>query len=138
MLKESPIHETSSLILFDGVCNFCNSSVNFIIARDRNDRFRFAPLQSEFGRSVIERYGLSAIDSIILIEDGQAHTHSTAALRIARRLGFPWSLAYAAIVIPRLLRDFFYRAFAANRYRLFGKKDECMLPTPEIRAKFLG
>lgn len=138
MPNETQNEESRPVILFDGVCNFCNGSVNFIIARDGADRFRFAPLQSEFGAAMIEKHGLSGIDSIILIEDGKAHTHSTAALRIARGLGFPWNLAYAAIVIPRFVRDIFYRAFAANRYRLFGKKDECMLPTPEVRAKFLG
>ena len=127
-----------SIILFDGVCNFCNGSVNYIIRRDSADRFRFAALQSETGRTLVERFGLTDIDSIILVEGDQAYTHSTAALRIARTLGGIGSAAYAAIIVPRFIRDFLYRAFAANRYRFFGRTDECMIPTPEVRAKFLG
>ncbi len=126
------------LVLFDGVCNFCNGSVNFIIRNDKADRFRFAPLQSDIGRENIERFGLDSLDSIILVEDDQAFAHSTAALRIARGLGFPWSLSYAGIIVPRFLRDFFYKTFAKYRYKMFGRTDACMIPTPEVRAKFLG
>lgn len=125
------------IILFDGVCNFCNGSVNFIIGLDRQSVFRFAPLQSAHGRRYVEEFGLQDIDSIILVEDGRAYTHSTAALRIARRLGGAWRLLYAGIAIPRFLRDPLYKLFAANRYRLFGKKDECMIPTPSVRSRFL-
>lgn len=127
-----------SLVLFDGVCNFCNGSVNFIIRHDKDDRFRFAPLQSDLGRENIDRFGLDSLDSIILVEDDRAFAHSTAALRIARGLGFPWSLSYAAIIVPRFLRDFFYKTFAKYRYKLFGRTDACMIPTPEVRAKFLA
>lgn len=127
----------SAVILFDGVCNFCNGAVNFIIERDRRDYFKFAPLQSDAGRELVEKFGLGGVDSIILIESGAAYTHSTAALRIAKQLGGIFSLAYIFIVLPKPIRDFFYRWFAKNRYRFFGKKDECMIPTPEIRAKFL-
>lgn len=126
------------IILFDGVCNFCNSSVNFIIEHDKQGVFKFAPLQSEIGKTYIEKFGLNDLDSVILVEDDKAYTHSTAALKIAKRLGGIWSWAYAFIIIPRPVRDFFYKLFAANRYRLFGKKDVCMMPTPEIRARFLG
>jgi len=127
-----------SLVLFDGVCNFCNGSVNFIIRHDKNDRFRFAPLQSDLGHENIDRFGLDSLDSIILVEDERSFAHSTAALRIARGLGFPWSLLYIGVVVPRFIRDFIYRTFAKYRYQLFGRKDECMLPTPEVRAKFLA
>lgn len=127
----------NSIILFDGVCNFCNSSVNFIIARDRGDRFRFAALQSETGSRLKEEFGLAGTDSIILVEDGRAFAHSTAALRIARRLSGGWPVLYVLIAVPRFLRDAAYRLFAANRYRLFGRKDACMIPTPEMRRKFL-
>lgn len=126
------------IILFDGVCNFCNSSVNFIIEHDQKGYFKFAPLQSEIGKSLIEKFGLNEVDSIILVEDDKAYTHSTAALKFIRHLDGIWSWAYIFIIIPRPIRDFFYKLFAANRYRLFGKKDVCMMPTPEIRSRFLG
>jgi predicted DCC family thiol-disulfide oxidoreductase YuxK len=126
-----------AIILFDGVCNFCNGSVNFIIERDKKNYFKFAPLQSESGQEYVKRFELGELDSVILVEDDKAYAHSTAALKIAKRLGGILSLAYALIIIPRPVRDFFYKLFAKNRYRLFGKKDACMIPTPEIRAKFL-
>lgn len=127
----------SAIILFDGVCNFCNSSINFIIGRDKKNLFKFAPLQSEIGGKYIEKFGLSDIDSVMLIENEKVFTHSTAALKIAKGLGGGWTLFYVFIIIPRPIRDFFYKLFATYRYRLFGKQDACMLPTPEIRARFL-
>jgi predicted DCC family thiol-disulfide oxidoreductase YuxK len=128
----------SAIILFDGVCNFCNGSVNFIIGRDKKNLYKFAPLQSEIGQKYIEKFNLSNIDSVVLIEDEKAYTHSTAALKIAKGLGGFWSLFYAFIIIPRPIRDFFYKLFARYRYKLFGKQDVCMMPTPEIREKFLS
>lgn len=140
----------SAIILFDGVCNFCNSSINFIIAQDKTGIFKFAPLQSEAGKELTAKHGLRfagegapegsgiPIDSVVLIEDDKAYTHSTAALRIARLLGGIWSLAYAFIIVPRPVRDIFYNLFARYRYKLFGKKDVCMMPTPELRQKFLS
>lgn len=130
----------SAIILFDGVCNFCNASVNFVIARDRAGFFKFAPLQSEIGENVIERHGIDTTetDSVILVEDNFVYTHSTAALRIARRLDGLWSWLFLFIVIPRPIRDVFYRLFARYRYRLFGRQDACMMPTPDIRARFLS
>jgi predicted DCC family thiol-disulfide oxidoreductase YuxK len=127
-----------SIVLFDGVCNFCSDSVNFIIRHDTNNRFVFAPLQSEKGIELRAKYNIDDnIDSIVLIEDDRAFTKSTAALRIAKRLGGIWALAYTFIIVPRPVRDYLYELFAKYRYRLFGKKDECMLPTPEVRARFL-
>lgn len=130
----------SAIILFDGVCNFCNASVNFVIARDRAGYFKFAPLQSEIGEDVIERHGIDTTetDSVILVEDNFAYTHSTAALRIARRLDGLWSWLFLFIVIPRPIRDVLYRLFARYRYRLFGRQDACMMPTPDIRDRFLS
>ena len=141
----------AAIVLFDGVCNFCDSSVNFIIDHDPNGYFKFAPLQSEEGRRLANEYGFESatarsantdsdlipIDSVILVEDGKAYTHSTGALRVVRRLGLPWSFMYAFIVVPRPVRDYFYRLFAKYRYRFFGKKDQCMIPTPEVRSRFL-
>ena len=129
----------SAVVLFDGVCNFCNGTVNFIIERDRAGYFKFAAIQSDIGQELMDNFVVSApdIDSIILVEDETAYTHSTAALRIARRLGGIWSALYALMIVPRPVRDLFYKLFAKYRYRLFGRTDECMLPTPEVRARFL-
>lgn len=129
-----------AIVLFDGVCNFCNSSVNFIIEHDKKGKFKFAPLQSEIGQAYVKKFTLDSpgIDSVILIEDGKAYTHSTAALKIAKGIGGIWSLGYAGIVIPAGIRDIFYKWFARNRYRFFGKKDACMIPTPEVRSRFLA
>lgn len=130
----------SAIILFDGVCNFCNGSVNFIIERDPAAYFKFAPLQSEVGEKLLGKYGVdkTRTDSVVLIEDEKVYTYSTAALRIARHLEGFWSKFYGFRLVPGVVRDFFYKLFAKNRYRLFGKKDACMLPTPEIRARFLA
>jgi predicted DCC family thiol-disulfide oxidoreductase YuxK len=136
MLK---MEEATRIVLFDGVCNFCNGSVNFIIARDPRGEFSFAAIQSETGGRLMREAGMdpAECDSVILIEDGNAYVRSDAALRIARRLGAPWSAAYALTVLPRALRDLVYRLVAENRYRFFGRRDECMLPTPEVRGRFL-
>lgn len=135
------MNEENGIILFDGVCNFCNSSVNFIIDHDAKNYFKFAALQSEAGEKLQKEYGISPedknLDSILLIEDGKLHTHSTAALRIAKHLSGVWSFLYIFIIVPKPLRNIFYKLFAKNRYRLFGKRDACRLPSPEERAKFL-
>lgn len=127
------------IVLFDGVCNFCNGAVNFIIRHDPEGKFRFAPLQSTIGEEMKIEYGISRdVDSIVLIEDRQAFTHSDAALRIARGLGGIWSIGYVFVVVPKAIRDCFYRLFAKYRYSLFGKKDVCMVPTPDVRSRFLA
>jgi predicted DCC family thiol-disulfide oxidoreductase YuxK len=130
----------AAIVLFDGVCNFCNGSVNFIIAHDPNGYFKFAPLQSYIGKELLDKSGIDTdeTDSIILIEDEKAYTYSTAALRIARKLSGLWSWFYVLRAMPRFIRDFFYKLFAKYRYRLFGKKDVCMMPTPEIKQRFLS
>lgn len=129
----------SAIVLFDGVCNFCDGSVRFMIARDRSGYFRFAARQSETGERLMNEYGIDpdATDSVILIEDGKAYAHSSAALRIARKLDSLWPALYAFVIVPRPLRDAAYKLFARYRYQMFGKKDECMLPSPEIRARFI-
>ncbi len=128
-----------SIVLFDGVCNFCNRSVNAIIRRDERGYFRFAALQSDVGAELQQRYGLDpkAFDTLVLIEGGKVYTKSTAALRIARRLRWPWPALYAHVAVPRPARDFVYDWFARRRYRWFGKRDECMVPSPEARERFL-
>ncbi len=129
-----------STVLFDGVCNFCNASVNFIIRHDRKALFRFAPLQSDVGVEMQRRYGLDpdALDTLVLIDNERAHLKSSAALRIVRRLGGGYPVLYALIVVPPFVRDFFYDRFARNRYRWFGKTDERMVPTAELRNRFLS
>jgi predicted DCC family thiol-disulfide oxidoreductase YuxK len=130
----------SATILFDGVCNFCNGSVNFIIDRDPEGYFKFAPLQSEIGQKLLAENGVdkSVTDSVVLIEDGKAYTHTTAALRISRKLSGYWSYFYGFIVVPSFFRDVIYRLFAKYRYKMFGKQEACMLPSPEVRARFLA
>lgn len=126
------------IVLFDGVCNFCNGSVNFIIDHDREKRFKFAPLQSQIGQSLIAEHSIPRdVDSVILVEDGKVYMHSTAGLRIAKGLGGIWSLAYVFIVVPAFIRDWAYKTFAKYRYRIFGKTDACMMPTADVRERFL-
>lgn len=126
-------------MLFDGVCNLCSGAVAFIIARDRRAQFGFASLQSDAGRRLLrELNGDGALpDTFVLVEDGRMFTQSTAALRIAQRLGFPWNLAALLRVLPRAIRDRAYRVVARNRYRWFGKREVCMMPTPDLRRRFL-
>ncbi len=128
-------------MLFDGVCNFCNSSVNFIIDRDKEKRFLFASLQSDYAAKILLENGMGGkdFDSIVLLSpDGKIYKRSSAALRIALRLKFPWFLFYAFIIIPPFIRDFCYEIIARNRYKWFGKRDACRIPTPEERERFVA
>jgi predicted DCC family thiol-disulfide oxidoreductase YuxK len=127
------------VILFDGVCNFCAWSVRFVIARDPRAVFRFAALQSETGRRLLREHGLGeqAMDSFVLVEGPESWTESDAALRVCRRLRAPWRLLAAFLVLPRVLRDPLYRLIARNRYRWFGKADTCLVPSAELRSRFL-
>lgn len=131
-----------ALVLFDGVCNLCNASVNFVIDRDPSGYFKFASLQSEAARGHLARCGpaFTPTDppaSIVLIEGGACYRQSTAALRIARRLRGLWPLLYGFIIVPRPLRDAIYDWIARNRYRWFGRRDTCRIPTPELRDRFV-
>lgn len=127
------------IILFDGVCNLCNSSVVFAIKRDKNDVFRFAALQSEIGEQLISKFNIdtSKTDSIILIDGEKQYEKSSAALHIAKHLSGGWPLLYAFIIVPKFIRDSVYNFIAKNRYRWYGKKESCMIPTPALQAKFL-
>lgn len=128
------------LILFDGVCNLCNSSILYIIRRDKKGVFLFTPLQSELGRQLAEQRGIdtSTTDSIILLEPNVAYyTKSTAALKIGMAFGGGWKLLAVLEWIPAVIRDFIYDIVAKNRYKWFGKRDKCMVPTPELQEKFL-
>jgi len=129
-----------NIILFDGVCNLCNHSIQFIIKRDKKDEFRFATLQSDIGQKLIQERNIdtSKIDSVVLIEPRIAYyTKSTAALIIGQSFGGIWKIIGVLNLIPRQLRDIVYDWVAKNRYRWYGKKEACMVPTPELRAKFL-
>ena len=127
------------VIFFDGVCNFCSFWVKFVIRRDPQGEFRFAPLQSPQGREACRALGLpeEPLQSVILKEEGRYFTQSTASLRILRRLTGFWPLTYAFIVVPAPLRDLVYRFIASHRYRWFGREESCFVPTPEIRSRFL-
>ncbi len=128
-----------SVVLFDGICNFCNSSINFIIDRDYKDRFRFAALQSEKGKELMKQFGLDSenLKTIILIENGRFYTKTTAALRIAKHLKGIWKFSYVFIIIPPFIRNIAYIIISKYRYRWFGKKNACRIPLPEEREKFL-
>ncbi len=128
-------------MLFDGVCNLCNGTVRFILERDPRGRFRFAAQQSEAGQELLREHGLlergGLADSVVVLEGGRVYLESDAALHILRRLGGVWRLAYALWVIPKPLRDRVYRLVARHRYRIFGRREQCMVPTPELKRRFL-
>ena len=127
------------VVLFDGVCNFCNASVNFIIARDPQKRIRFAPLQSEAGQKFLKKFNLSTTDfeTMILVEGNRCYKKSTAALRVAKRLDGFWPLLFGLVMIPPFIRNGVYDLIAQNRHRLLGKTDTCPFPTPELKDRFL-
>ncbi|MBB6097698.1 putative DCC family thiol-disulfide oxidoreductase YuxK [Deinobacterium chartae] len=126
------------VILFDGVCNLCNGAVQFILLRDPQARFRFASLQSETGQRLRAAGQVPEdTDSFVLLEGGRTYLRSDAALCIARGLGGPWRLLYVLILLPRPLRDAVYCLIARNRYRIFGRREACLLPRPEWRSRFL-
>lgn len=127
------------IILFDGVCNFCNASVDFVLRHDRKGRFRFAALQSAAGKAMLKELGLQDdyIKSVVLVERERYATGSTALLRVAWRLGFPWCLLAALLIIPPFLREPVYAFFARHRYRWFGRRRNCRVPTPEEQQRFL-
>ncbi|MCX2451725.1 DCC1-like thiol-disulfide oxidoreductase family protein [Pedobacter sp. PLR] len=154
------------LIFFDGICNLCNHTVQFIIKRDQQDYFRFAALQSDVAKDQLtllndgkdkiaahesnqqtlkspanqEKVVVSnqqALNTIVLLEGGKAYYRSTAALRITKRLGGLWPMLYALIIIPSFIRDFCYQLISKNRYRIWGRQESCMIPSPELKSKFL-
>lgn len=127
------------LVLFDGVCNLCNGSVQFLLRRDRARRFRFAALQSAAGQAALRRHGLSLaeLETIVVIHGDRALTRSAAALCLARHLPWPWPLLAAFTIAPRPLRDALYAWVSRNRYSWFGRRDSCLLPGPELADRFL-
>ena len=127
-----------AVVLFDGVCNLCNAAVRFIIPRDPAGYFQFATLTSAAAGSLLASVPAAELpDSVVLVDGEHIFTRSDAALRIARRLTFPWPIAYAFIVLPRAFRDWVYDGIARRRYRWFGRQDACMIPSPSVRQRFL-
>ena len=136
MFQKYPEH----IIFFDGVCNLCNSSVNFVIRHDKRNIFHFASLQWDVARKLLAENYPEGDDfqTILYYENGKIFEKSTAVLRIARKLDYPLKMAYGFIIVPRFIRDSIYMFISRNRYKWFGKKDRCMIPTPELKNKFLG
>lgn len=132
--------QDKKIILFDGVCNLCDSSIQFIIKHDKKDIFRFVALQSDMGLEITKHIGVdtSKIDSILLYEPGKAYYYKAeAALKIAKELGGIYTIISCFSILPNFLTNTVYDYIARNRYKWYGKKDACMIPTPELKAKFL-
>ena len=127
------------IVLFDGVCNLCSNSVQFILKKDKNNQFLFGSLQGKAGQEYLRKFNLPAntFNSFMLVEDQKLYTRSAAALRMLKHLGGGWSLLYAFIIVPKFIRDGIYNWIAKKRYKWFGKKDACWIPTPALKAKFL-
>jgi predicted DCC family thiol-disulfide oxidoreductase YuxK len=128
------------VIFFDGVCNLCNESVLFVIKRDRKGKFNFAPIQSSYAEHQLKGFDYSTqeLNTILLLKNGKLYQKSSAVLEIAKGLSGGWPLLYAFIIVPVVIRNFVYDWVARNRYKWFGKKEACMIPTPELRARFKG
>lgn len=131
--------DNKKIILFDGVCNLCNGAVTFVIKRDKKNIFKFATLQSEAGTELLSNFKIdrSKLDSIILIDGDRFYSKSSAALYIARHLSGAYPLLFGFMILPKFFRDWIYDFIAKNRYRWFGKRESCMIPTPELAEKFL-
>ncbi len=127
------------VIFFDGFCNLCNGAVQFTIERDRKNVFRFSSLQSDYAQDTLRPFSMEPKqgESMVLLENGKVYERSTAALRVAKRLGGFWPLLYGFIIVPRFIRDAVYNYVGKNRYNWFGKQESCWVPTPELKEKFL-
>ncbi len=132
--------EKKIIVLFDGVCNLCNGLINFIIKRDRKAIMKFASLQSKVASEILKIHNVNEqeLDSVVLLIDDKIYTKSTAALHLLKELGGFWKMFYVFIIVPKFIRDFIYTLIAKNRYRMFGRKDSCMIPNKEINARFLS
>jgi predicted DCC family thiol-disulfide oxidoreductase YuxK len=127
------------VILFDGVCNLCNSSVNWVIDHDKKNLFKFSSLQSDFGKRRTKELGLGEdyMDTIVLDDEGKVYTQSDAVFKVLKYIGGIYAASAIFLILPKPLRDFYYKLVARNRYKWFGKRDTCRVPTPELKAKFL-
>ena len=131
--------DKKAIILFDGICNLCNGAVQTVIKHDPDGKFQFASLQSDEGQRLLQQYQLPVnnFTSFVLIQNGNVYTKSTGALKVAKQINGWWKLLSFFIILPKFIRDPVYNWIANNRYKWFGKKDECMIPTPELKARFL-
>ena len=128
------------IILFDGVCNFCNASINFIIDRDSQNKFRFASLQSDTGQKLLQQYKVPdarSLDRVVLIKNNKIYKKSAAALEIVKDLNGFWPVLYIFKILPSFILDTFYNLIAKNRYKIFGRAEVCRIPTPQLKQKFL-
>lgn len=134
-----PEIKSYKIILFDGVCNFCNYWVNFAIKRDRKKKLKFTTLQGETAKQLLQKFHINpiSINSVVFIDKDKAYTQSSAAIRICKYLNGGWKLFYGFMIFPKFIRDFFYNIIARNRYKWYGKKESCMVPTPEVKERFL-
>lgn len=133
-------HQHKDVIFFDGVCNLCNSSINYVIRHDESHRYKFASLQSNFAKETLKDASINKkeLESIVLLtSEGKIYSKSTAALKVASHLGFPRNIMSIFLIIPNFIRNWVYDFIARNRYKWFGKKDSCMIPTPELKDKFI-
>jgi predicted DCC family thiol-disulfide oxidoreductase YuxK len=137
--EEYKERQGKSIVLIDGVCHLCQGLVRFIVPRDPRANFMFASLQSEAAKELLRAGSLpgNQLNTVVLVENGSYYTESAAVLRIARRLRFPWPLAYVFILVPKPLRNALYRLVARNRYRWFGRDEQCLLPSPDLKRRFL-
>lgn len=128
------------IVLFDGICNLCNSAVQFIIRHDKKSIFMFTSLQSDTGQKLLAQYHLplNELNSFILIENNKAYTRSSGALRVVKKLKGLWPFLYGLMIVPKFIRDAVYNWVGRNRYKWFGKQEACMIPTPELEARFLN
>ena len=133
------MEEDKPVVLFDGVCNYCNAMVNFLIRQDKKKKYLFATLQSNFGQQVLRQWNLpvDSFDSFLVLDKGNLYSKSTAALRLYNQLPWYWKWTQLFWIFPKFLRDAAYNIIAKNRYKWFGKKDECMIPSPELKERFL-
>jgi len=131
--------ENRKIILFDGVCNLCNGAVTYVIKRDKKNVFKFAALQSEIGLELTSKFNIdtSKVDSIIFINSDKHYEKSTAALHIAKYLPGAYPLLYGFMIVPKFIRNGVYDYIAKNRYKWFGRTESCMIPTAELKSKFL-
>lgn len=134
------IQDKYDIVLFDGVCNLCNQAVDFIIRRDKNDDFKVGALQDPQVKDILKTYSINEdyLDSLVLIQGDQIFYKSEAALKIARKLGRGWQIFYIGILLPVSVRDKIYDWIGENRYKWFGKKETCRLPSPEEKEKFIS
>jgi len=133
------VESNHPIILFDGLCNFCNGAINFVLKQDKKGIFRFAPLQPEAGQKLLKQYNLSTKDfeSFVLIDDGKVYKKSAASLRVMNKLPWYWKEVQILWIVPSFIRNAIYDFIAKNRYKWFGKKEQCMMPTSELRSRFL-